>query len=173
MNRMNTTTNEKSSAVHPFELAGLGKAPYVFTGVTESVFQAAPGEPARAGSSCDFCPASIRWCFWLRSADGKKFKVGCDCIRKSGDTKLIKVADVADRKLKLDATHAREDAIIASGKAAIETLAGKAKVSSHLHPTAFCANQGLTLLDWARWMFQHAGRSGQLRAAKRVLHVMK
>ena len=25
--------------------------------------------------------ACIRYCFWIKSSDGQRFKVGCDCVR--------------------------------------------------------------------------------------------
>ncbi len=58
--------------IHPFEKAGLGKAPFRCELVSE-----------RRGSSCDFCGTGIRNEFWIKSADGKSFKVGCDCVRKT------------------------------------------------------------------------------------------
>ncbi len=40
---------------HVFERAGLGLAPFRFVGMEEKTFQACPGAPIQAGSSCDYC----------------------------------------------------------------------------------------------------------------------
>jgi hypothetical protein len=88
---------------HPFEAAGLGKAPYRFAGVTREVFQAIPGDPScpvQAGASCDYCPAAIMFAFWFVSSDGQRFKVGCDCFRKANvDPKLARQVDAAVARL--------------------------------------------------------------------------
>lgn len=78
-----------SDVVHKFELAGLGKAPYRFLGVSEHLFQACAGEPVRAGASCDFCGASIKHAANFESADGKHFKVGCDCAYSAESNKAV------------------------------------------------------------------------------------
>lgn len=70
---------EESEKVHKFERAGLGKAPYKYLGVTEHKFKAAPGEPVKAGGSCDYCAMAIMYAVQLQGACGKRFKVGCEC----------------------------------------------------------------------------------------------
>ena len=82
--------NEAAVGVHAFERAGLGPAPYRFTGVTEMAFQAAPGAPKQAGTCCEFCGTGIIYAYGLQAANGNKFHVGCDCIEKSGDAGLIR-----------------------------------------------------------------------------------
>ena len=70
---------------HPFEKAGLGKAPFSCTGVSENVF-ALPDGTSKAGGCCDYCGTGIRWEFWIKGsiAGAKQFKVGCDCVAKTG-----------------------------------------------------------------------------------------
>lgn len=75
--------------VHPFERAWLGKAPFFCRGFSIEKFQAAPGEPIKCGSSCDYCSTAIMRVFRIESADGQIFKVGCDCVARTGDTQLI------------------------------------------------------------------------------------
>lgn len=82
---------------HQFTEAGLGQAPFRFTGMSENVIRHANGH-TQAGGSCDFCGTGIRWEFHIVSADSKGSKVGCDCIRKVGDAKLIKASDLAKKK---------------------------------------------------------------------------
>jgi len=70
---------------HPFEKAGLGKAPFSCTHVTENVFVVGDGT-TKAGGCCDYCGTGIRWEFWIKGsiAGAKQFKVGCDCVAKTG-----------------------------------------------------------------------------------------
>ena len=70
---------------HPFEKAGLGKAPFSCTGVSENVWDNGDGT-TKAGGVCDYCGTGIRWEFWIKGsiAGAKQFKVGCDCVAKTG-----------------------------------------------------------------------------------------
>lgn len=83
---------------HKFTDAGLGQAPFRFTGVSENVFKF-PDGGTKPGGCCDYCFTGIRYEFHIVSADGKKSKVGCDCIKRVNDHKLMKVADIAKKKL--------------------------------------------------------------------------
>ena len=117
-----------SDRIHVWEAAGLGKAPYKFLGMTEEKFQAVPGDPScpiQPGTSCDYCPMAIMNAFWFRSADGKEFKVGCDCFYKSNSDKALeRQVDSAkrehERKLS-DARKARAAARITEEFAALLT----------------------------------------------------
>lgn len=70
---------------HPFEKANLGKAPFSCTHVSENVFRL-PDGTTKAGGCCDYCGTGIRWEFWIKGsiAGAKQFKVGCDCVAKTG-----------------------------------------------------------------------------------------
>lgn len=70
---------------HPFEKAGLGKAPFSCTGVSENVWDNGDGT-TKGGGVCDYCGTGIRWEFWIKGsiAGAKQFKVGCDCVAKTG-----------------------------------------------------------------------------------------
>lgn len=149
------------SSVHRFETAGLGKAPFHFTGeVTEKTYCACPGAPVQPGSSCDYCGTCIRYEFWVRSADGKKFKVGCDCIHKTGDRGLIQQISAAERKLR-DAKNAaakarkkqRVEERIAAARAKLPSVAGR--LSSDPHPNSYYAGEGKTMLDYVRWCLEN------------------
>lgn len=150
----------ETSLIHRFEHAGLGKAPFRFTGtVTEKVF-CVPGEMPKAGSSCDYCGTGIRYEFWVESADAKVFKVGCDCIHKTEDRGLIKQISVAERKLrdaKNKAAKDRKTAKLASRvEKAKETLSSvRGTLASKPHPSQYFADQGRTLLDYVQWCFDN------------------
>jgi hypothetical protein len=85
---------------HPFEKSGLGKAPFSCTHVTENVFDNGDGT-TKAGGCCDYCGTGIRWEFWIKGsvAGAKQFKVGCDCVAKTGWG--------IDRFLEVRAAHTR------------------------------------------------------------------
>jgi hypothetical protein len=70
---------------HPFEKANLGKAPFSCTHVSENAFRLPDGS-AKAGGCCDYCGTGIRWEFWIKGsiAGARQFKVGCDCVAKTG-----------------------------------------------------------------------------------------
>ena len=69
--------------IHPFQKAGLGTAPFRCASVTEAVFML-PDGTSKAGGCCDYCYTGIRWEFHIESADQRTFKVGCDCVAKTG-----------------------------------------------------------------------------------------
>jgi hypothetical protein len=90
---------------HPFEKSGLGKAPFSCTHVTENVF-ALPDGTTKAGGCCDYCGTGIRWEFWIKGsvAGAKQFKVGCDCVAKTG------WGIAGFEKIRADHTRARRQA---------------------------------------------------------------
>lgn len=170
---MKATVNEslkagETSTIHRFEAAGLGLAPFHFTGqVTEKTYCACPGAPVQAGSSCDYCGTCIRYEFWVRSADGKEFKVGCDCIHKTEDRGLIQQISLAERKLrdvKNVAAKARKkakiEARIEAAKAKLPSVRGD--LTSRPHPNTYYAEQGKTLLDYVNWCL--GNRAGEKAA---------
>jgi len=67
---------------HAFERAGLGLAPFRYAGMEEKVYVAFPGAPAQPAGTCDYCGNGIKYCCHVKSADGKEFIVGTDCIEK-------------------------------------------------------------------------------------------
>ena len=70
---------------HPFEKAGLGKAPFSCTHISENIFTL-PDGTSKAGGCCDYCGTGIRYEFWIKGsvAGARQFKVGCDCVAKTG-----------------------------------------------------------------------------------------
>lgn len=75
---------------HPFEAAGLGRAPFRFVRLFEATHETHPGHHV-AGGTCDFCGTAIKHCCEVASADGNTFVVGRDCVRKVGreDSRLV------------------------------------------------------------------------------------
>lgn len=171
---MSKTDNVALVGTHKFEAAGLGRAPFRFEGTTEKVFVNGDGT-TRAGGSCDYCGTSIRTEFWLKSSDGRNFKVGCDCIAKAGDTGVL-------RAYKSSPEYRRKMAEKRADKARSVTLQLQALMAEKAnewatqpHPAGFVDRQTgkpLTRLDYVRWMFDHcgaAGRASLLRGLRKTL----
>lgn len=151
---------------HVWERAGLGNAPYKFTGFSVSTYQACSGAPIQPGSSCDYCGAGIRDVFTFRSANGKAFKVGSSCCRKSGDKYITTVAQREMRKVNLERRHVREAAKIEQAKTLLASDSVRANLQTQPHPNDWRASEGDTLLNWAEWMMDHSGNAGKLRVLK-------
>jgi hypothetical protein len=70
-----------SAGFHPFERAGLGRAPFRCVGYSENVYSACPGH-VQPGGTCCYCGQGIRYEAIICSDDGKRFTVGFDCVAK-------------------------------------------------------------------------------------------
>jgi hypothetical protein len=72
-------TSDDRGLVHLFELSGLGTAPFRFSALTKN----------EKGCSCDYCGHFIKNECWIIDSQGNRFKVGTDCVAKTGDAGLI------------------------------------------------------------------------------------
>jgi hypothetical protein len=170
-----TETDAKTAQamIHCFEQAGLGKAPYRYLGIETKVGPiriAQPdgtvleiGSPGQPMSHCDFCQTPISNECWLRSADGKRFKVGTDCIERAGDRglRLAMAPDLLKR------SHAKDDARIAAANGLMSESV-RAKLSSEPHPYPHMAAKGHTALSFVEYNFSNAGRAGKIKAARMI-----
>jgi len=160
--------------IHCFEAAGLGKAPFRYVGMENQ--NIAYGErvigniggvaiTTKPGGTCDYCGTYIINIFVVESADGNRFKVGCDCIRKvSGEGSMVANLSTLEKDLKAHkqaAKRAKDDARIAAAKLLVRSNG----LLAEPHPTKWLADDGKTLADYCEWLFANAGQSGQLRAA--------
>ena len=88
---------------HVFEKAGLGNAPFQCVGMFSipSTSLAASNPDAYNNAmaslprdmncgSCTFCGTAIMHHYIVKSANDRKFTVGCDCVGRTGDAGLIK-----------------------------------------------------------------------------------
>ena len=67
--------------IHPFEKAGLGKAPFFYKGHSEKAISCPDGTVKPAGT-CAYCGTAIRYQMHIASSDKNNFVVGCDCVQK-------------------------------------------------------------------------------------------
>lgn len=160
-----------SDQIHVFERAGLGRAPFRVLGVERRVgpitlcdAQGRPtnvqvGSPGQPMGSCAYCGQGIAECWSIRSADGKVFTVGCDCVAKTGDGGLRKQGNPHVRKLRNEAADARV-------AAAFELLASPA-VQAALAAQEAPRGRG-TALSWILFVRDCGGRAGKVKAARLI-----
>jgi hypothetical protein len=111
----NKSADGRLDSMHRFERVGLGKAPFRVRGFGREVYQAVPGDPncpLQPGTSCDYCGTGIMDVAYVESADGKRFKVGCDCVAKAGDGGLLTAIRRSPqyRELQRQKRHAKDEA---------------------------------------------------------------
>lgn len=164
--------------IHPFEEAGLGKAPFECVGVVRKIgplqvgpdsFAGAPGQPM---GTCAYCFTGIAECCQIKSADGQSFEVGNVCVGKTDDGRLMYNTRLAVQKHRGEHRRQRETERIDAAKKLLEDPAIWDALKGQPHPIDYMAARGLMLFDWARWMMENAGRAGQMRVA-RVLEKAK
>lgn len=165
-----TTETTATPAIHPFEKAGLGKAPFRCIGHHVSKYQACPGAPVQPGSSCDYCGQGIMDVFTIKGADGKTFKVGCDCVYKVNKTAATTIEQRAARalkdqvnKFKTAKANERKDEKIEEARATLETFRAQLMLVWFTPPPAKWAKSVAEQVDW---LLANGGRANKLRGVK-------
>jgi len=152
------TTN--ANKIHTFEERGLGIAPFHFVRFFESKYCACPGAPVQPGTSCDYCGTGIMNVFVIEDSNGKSAKVGCECIKKTGDVGLIDVVKREVARQRAQAKYAKRLVIFEVVRGLLNRSDIQEKLAAQPHPNSYYAGQGKTRLDWAEWMRVYAGDSG-------------
>lgn len=171
-------------AMHKWEQAGLGVAPYVLIGSGTMTYQACRDAPIQPGTSCDYCGQGISNVYFIRSKCRSYFKVGCDCVRgvcsaKEGVLTQVEQAVRKHNKVIRDRLDARKRDELTD---LIETH--RATFSTVPHPklekcdARDCGAQncechmsffiGKTYADFLDFMFKSCGASGKARLLKVV-----
>lgn len=155
------TDNPDMVGVHVFEKANLGKAPFRCIGVREVYYQASPDSPRQVGGSCDYCGTGIVIQCQIKGADGRTFKVGSDCVHKTGDAGLIKSYKTRPevRKAARDA-RARKAAKV---QIEIDALMSNPAVKAGLEAQAGGRDN---LYTYFQFCFRASGDSGKARWLK-------
>ncbi len=169
--QIEVTADEVAREVHPFERAGLGKAPFRFVSCEDKVYVPYHGGPALPGGSCDYCSHEIIGCYWIASADGKRFKVGCDCVEKldRADNRLVSEVKKAKLARSRKMAAARKEAKLDKERAEIASSVDRygdveATLAAQPHPSI----PERTMADYVIWMSANAGHAGKLKAARIV-----
>ena len=127
---------EEMVLTHRWTEKGLGAAPFrcigFFSFPSKSLAEANPeaymnacresAETMRAlgvtsGGICDVCGMNLTNNYVIRSADNKRFVVGCDCVEHTGDSKLITAVEAHERKRKRVAAKVKREAKYAAERA--------------------------------------------------------
>jgi hypothetical protein len=172
------TDNPAEVGIHVFERAGLGKAPFRCVGFDEC-FIAHPDGTTQAGTSCDYCHTGIRYTCIIRSRDGRTFKVGTDCVAKTGDAGLIRSYKThpAVRAAQRAKAQAKDKAVIAEWNALFGDPAIVAKLTAIMVPgRPWVPGEQVSLHDEFKrvWgMCGAKGRSSNLKALKQRLAEMQ
>ena len=143
--------------IHRFEEAGLGIAPFRFVRFYESKYRACPDAPVQPGTCCDYCGTGIMGVYELKDANGKTCKVGCECVKKTGDEGLI---DVVKREVARQRREAKNAKRVIRQKRLRELFAlPKIQESFRAlpHPNAYFASKGKTYADYADYMLSMGG----------------
>jgi hypothetical protein len=158
--------------VHAFEKAGLGRAPFRCVGFSVEKYQACPGAPIQVGGSCAYCGTGIMDTYWIRGSEpgAKTFKVGSDCVRRTGDAGLIK-----SHKTHPAVRAAAKAKRIAQSAAHIDEwrsmMADEAKVA--ILTAARYGEQGERCwLDVAKFAYERCGAAGRKRWLKAAKHII-
>ncbi len=154
-----------TGTVHPFERAGMGKAPFRLCSEGEKERQRRLGG---GFAFCDACGTQISRVFYVKSSCGKVSMAGCDCIEKLANfepelTKKVQ-AIVRDQNRKRAAINK-----IKKTEAVKETLEllndpeVKATLGRLPHPKGWSDQ---TLFTWCCWMANNAGAKGKAEVAE-------
>lgn len=105
----------KMVVVHKWEDRGIGNAPFRLVGFIgmpnaesfgtnfsgfQNAMQSAQHDAKMFGvslGSCDVCGTGIHNHYVIQDANGKRFVVGCDCVAKTDDSKLITAVEINAR----------------------------------------------------------------------------
>jgi len=154
--------------LHPFERAGFGVAPFKYDGMTKNVYISHPGAPHQPGGSCDYCCNGIMFEFWVKSADGKRFKVGSDCINRiyrSDNEKRCPIKAAIDRDRRKHETELRHEREQRQIKSLFESIDVDAMAAAP-HQVESRAERGETAADQLAWYMKNAGTAGKLKILK-------
>jgi hypothetical protein len=163
------TDNTAEVGMHVFERRGLGKAPFAVVGSYTSVFQATPDAPKQPGTCCDYCGTGIMYVVSIRSRDNRTFKVGSDCVAKTGDAGLIKAYKNRPevRARARDAATAKDAAVRAEWTALMADPANVAKLSAIMVPgRPWIPGEQVTLYDDLKRVWSMCGMAGHKRMLK-------
>jgi hypothetical protein len=134
--------DDHKTHIHLFEEAGLGIAPFEFVGEYDR---------GRNHTTCDYCGTGIRYEQIIKDSKGNHFKVGNECVRKTGDKGLISLMQLELKKRRLKAAEEKRKRMAEEFEAQLAQQREK--------------NGGLT--DWELAQKAKAEREAKEKAAQR------
>ena len=136
------------TTVHPFEKAGLGKAPFRCVGMSENWYVTGNGSHRQPGGCCEYCGTGILYEYTIKDSEGKTFVVGSDCVEKTDKelTDFKRVKREFKTKQRIEKKRIENAAKAAEIKAEHEAkVAGKIATFNAEHPSM------------ARWLNDYKG----------------
>lgn len=119
--------------IHPFAERGLGAAPFKLVGhyslpspylaeQNPAAYQNALREMPQGWGigSCAYCGMALVNNFLILAANGRKFVVGSECVRRVGDAQLVSQAEAIERKARREKQRAKRAAKFAAAQASWE-----------------------------------------------------
>lgn len=160
--------------IHPFEKAGLGAAPFKCVAAYEKrgpikSYDAKSGVTLEIGyagqpmGTCDYCGTGIALCFEIKSADGKRFIVGSDCVAKTHREATHGLTD-ADRKLALTVKRETKRLKDTATDGRVEKAFGNLWANYDL----ILEKLGGRTVDYILFCHRFAGRSGKTKVARMI-----
>lgn len=139
----NTPTEKLVRDIHPFTASQMGSPPFRFLYIAtipspslgeqnptayNNALAALPRDLVNGCGTCGHCGTPIMNIHVIRNGDGKKYGVGCECIKKTGDMPLMKASNLeklkADRINRAKAKEAKRTAWLAE---IIDTTTGETR----------------------------------------------
>ena len=150
--------------VHPFEKAGLGKAPFRYIGASEKHIKHPDGSMQPAGT-CDYCGTGISLQMHIKSSDSRCFIVGCDCVQKLDweDNQLSKLAKAVQNKHRSVQAKKRTQVQAENLETLIEE--NKEKLMALPHPKGW---ETKTYLDYILWLAPKCEKTGKSKLYKQI-----
>ncbi|HEU01417.1 hypothetical protein LCGC14_0273200 [marine sediment metagenome] len=172
-----SNTNTNTNTAHVFETAGLGASPFRFVGFEDSAAKVNTEDGmvrttvdgldifTKPGGSCDYCGTYIVQFCWIKSADGKRFKVGTSCVSKTGDKGLVDRAKRAAGRVRRAKAKAKQVIRIDAARAAFiaDTDGVRTFLADVASPTEWRAEKGETWASYVAWMLVDGGASSYSR----------
>jgi hypothetical protein len=167
-----------ANVTHPFERAGLGKAPFRFIALRDTAEGANAdnglvkvGEldgvaevHTKPGGTCAYCGTYIIVMVDVVSSDGHKFHVGTDCAEKTCGKHLVDAVKTAVRKRNRAKTATKSANVQVELGVLFADEEALARLSNLPHPKL----PGLTMRDYAEWMVRRSGATGRAKLLKAI-----
>lgn len=177
---------------HPFEVAGLGVAPFRCVGVEHRVgpiksfdpkfpgVTIEVGSPGQPMGTCDYCGTGIADCYVIVSADNKRFIVGSDCVARTYrevDLSVPSSVRVAMAKVARDKREVRAQAKREALLAILQPLLVDARAILEANPAAFVTEphpmiSGKTLRSYYEFLLQNAGDATRIATCRKIIEAV-
>lgn len=174
--------DNENTPVHPFQRT-LGAGPYRFVGMFYiNIAAGHQGRPyinpndihpkfVRGAGTCAHCGHAILNVCQVMIGNGEVYGIGLDCVEKVAMlvrelTAIQKAKRTHDKALRLARKARKGDAARAELQNIIDSQ--EVALSNRKHPTPYMANQGYTLLDYAKWTVEKSNDGGIVLAFKLV-----